>query len=113
MTEPIVFRDRERNKNYVAQHVEVIAQVMMKTSDQSTVVIDLENLGQITIKPWSSDEDGQGNEMFSTSEDRTTFNPANLHDVLILELMATHARKFKTVVDEETERLAHSAEVAG
>lgn len=96
---PIVFPDRDRDKSYIGKFSEVISQVQMKTSDGSTVTIDLENLGQIQVAPWSSDDEPGA--MFGTAEDRTVFNPVNLHDVEVLELMATHARAFKTVVDAE------------
>lgn len=95
----IVLPDRDRDRSYIGRFSDVIGQVMMKTSDGSTVVIDMENLGEITVKPWSSDDEPDA--IFGTAQDRTTFNPGNLHDVEILELMATHARAFKAVVDEE------------
>jgi hypothetical protein len=98
--EPIVFFDRDRDKSYVGKYAEVITQVQMKTSDGSTVVIDLEDIGTIEVRPWASDDEPGA--MFGTAEDRTVFSPVMENDVLILELMATHARAFKTVVDAET-----------
>lgn len=109
--EPIVFPDRDRDKSYIGKFSEVISQVMMKTSDGSTVTIDLENLGQIEVMPWSSD--GGPESLFSTAEDRTVFNPVNGHDVMILELMAEHARKFKSVVDAEQDAKDKSEQVSG
>jgi len=99
-TQEIIFPDRDRDKSYIARFSEVISQVQMKTSDGSTVVIDLENVGQIEVRPWASEDEPGA--MFGTAEDRTVFNPCNLHDVEVLELMAIHARRFKETVDAET-----------
>lgn len=98
-TDKIIFADRDRDKSYIGKFSEVINKVQMTTSDGSTVTIDLENIGQIQVKPWSSDDEPGA--LFGTAEDRTVFNPCNLHDVEILELMATHAREFRKIVDAE------------
>lgn len=96
---PIVFPDRDRDKSYIGRFSEVINKVQMTTSDGSTVTIDLENIGQIQVTPWASDDEPGA--MFGTAEDRTVFNPVNLHDVEILELMAIHARRFREAVEAE------------
>jgi hypothetical protein len=108
---PIVFPDRDRDKSYIGKFSEVIRKVIMTTSDGSTVTIDLENLGQIEVMPWSSD--GGPESLFSTAEDRTVFSPVFENDVMILELMAEHARKFKRVVDAQQDAKDKSEQVAG
>jgi hypothetical protein len=88
----------ELDKSFIGKFAEVITKVGMETSDGGKVVIDMSagGLGNIEVFPWRSE-----GEFSDTYEDRVIFSPCNLNDVLILECMAEHARRVKTIVDAE------------
>jgi hypothetical protein len=105
MDEEITIPDRDRDKSYIGKFSEVINQVRITTCDQSTVIIDLENIGQIEVRPWSVEHEVSQGVSVGQDMEYARFNPCMAHDVMILEFMYEHAKRFKEMVDKQTEEL--------